>query len=150
MKTIGIIGGSTDFSTIEYYKIINATVRQQLGGLHTGEIIIRSMDFATSAHFIQNCLWDEGAEYLREKALSLERAGAEFIILAANLWHRAADTFMRALHIPLLHIAQPTADAILARGLSRVALLGTKATMTGDFLQREFSQRGIAIVVPAA
>jgi aspartate racemase len=149
MKTIGIIGGSTDLSTIEYYKLINATIREKLGGFHTGEIIINSMDFANSAHFVQHALWDQGGEYLHGKALSLERAGASFIIIAANLWHRVASEVMKGVKIPLLHIADPTAEAIHARKLTKVALLGTKPTMADDFLRNEFAARQIEAIVPS-
>lgn len=148
MKTVGIIGGSTDLATAEYYKLINATVREQLGGLHTGEIIINSMDLARSAHYVHGELWDEGGEYLAGKARSLERAGADFIIVVSNTWHRAAHIFMREVKIPLLHIADPTAEAIHTKGLKKVVLLGTKATMGTPYLVDEFKNRGVEVVVP--
>lgn len=148
MKTIGIIGGSTDIATVEYYKIINATVRAQLGGLHTGEIIINSMDLARSAYYVHNELWLDGGAYLRTNAQSLERAGADFLVLVSNTWHRAAPIFMQGVTIPLLHIADPTAEAVLAAGLTTVALLGTKATMATPYLRDEFGARGVAVVVP--
>ncbi|KAJ6785992.1 hypothetical protein PWT90_08898 [Aphanocladium album] len=150
MKTVGIIGGSTDLATAEYYKLINATVREQLGGFHTGEIIINSMDLAKSVHYVHNELWDEGGAYLAGKAQSLERAGADFIIVVSNTWHRAADMFMKGIKIPLLHIADPTAAAIKAQGLTRVILLGTKATMGTPYLIDEFKARGVEVVVPTA
>lgn len=149
MKTIGIIGGSTDIATVEYYKLINEHVRQELGGLHTGEIIINSMDLAWSAHYVNNQLWDEGAAYLRGKALGLERAGADFIICVSNTWHRVADKFMAGINIPLLHIAEPTGKAVQEKGLKNVALLGTKATMSSPYLPELFSARyGLVITVP--
>ncbi|KAH8889140.1 aspartate racemase [Thozetella sp. PMI_491] len=149
MKTIGIIGGSTDIATVEYYKLINKHVREELGGLHTGEIIINSMDLALSAHYVNNGLWEEGAEYLRGKAQSLARAGADFIICVSNTWHRVSDKFMAGIEAPLLHIAEPTAKAIKEQGLQRVALLGTKATMSSPYLPDLFnSQYGVEIVVP--
>ncbi|UNI24527.1 hypothetical protein JDV02_010264 [Purpureocillium takamizusanense] len=149
MKTIGIIGGSTDIATVEYYKLINQHVRQELGGLHTGEIIINSMDLAWSAHYVNNQLWDEGAAYLRGKAASLERAGADFIICVSNTWHRVADEFMAGVSIPLLHIAEPTGKAIQDRGLKNVALLGTKATMSSPYLPELFAaQYGLVVTVP--
>ncbi|EGX91389.1 aspartate racemase [Cordyceps militaris CM01] len=148
MKTIGIIGGSTDIATVEYYKIINATVREQLGGLHTGEIIINSMDLARSAHYVRHSLWDEGGAYLATKAQSLERAGADFLLVVSNTWHRASPVFMAGVSIPLLHIADPTAAAIRAQGLSKVILLGTKATMGTPYWAEEFKARGVVVVVP--
>lgn len=150
MKTIGIIGGSTDLATAEYYKLINATVREQLGGFHTGEIIINSMDLAKSVHYVHNELWDEGGAYLATKAQSLARAGADFLLVVSNTWHRAADTFMKGLSIPLLHIADPTAAAIKAQGLTKVILLGTRATMGTPYLIDEFKARGVEVVVPTA
>ncbi|KAJ3497365.1 hypothetical protein NLG97_g1960 [Lecanicillium saksenae] len=150
MKTVGIIGGSTDLATAEYYRLINATVREQLGGFHTGEIIINSMDLAKSVHYVHNDLWEEGGAYLAGKAQSLERGGADFIIVVSNTWHRAADIFMKGLKIPLLHIADPTAEAIKAQGLKKVILLGTKATMSTPYLADEFKARGVEVVVPTA
>jgi len=149
MKTIGIIGGSTDIATVEYYNLINQHVREELGGLHTGEIIINSMDLARSAHYVQNELWDEGAEYLHTKAQSLVRAGADWIICVSNTWHRVCDKFMAGVGVPLLHIAEPTAAAIKEQGLQRLALLGTKATMSSPYLPNLFANRyGLDIIVP--
>ncbi|KAH8198659.1 hypothetical protein TruAng_007200 [Truncatella angustata] len=149
MKTIGIIGGSTDIATAEYYNLINKHVREELGGLHTGEIIINSMDLARSAHYVHNGLWDEGADYLQGKAQSLVRAGADFIICVSNTWHRVSDKFMAGIDVPLLHIAEPTAKAIKEQGLQRVALLGTKATMSSPYLPDLFAnQYGLDIIVP--
>ena len=149
MKTIGIIGGSTDVATVEYYRLINSGIRNRLGGFHTGEIIINSMDFAQSDHFVHNGLWDEGGAYLNQKALGLERAGADFILCVSNTWHCAATSVMTGVTIPLLHIVDPTAEAIRAAGLTKVALLGTKATMSGTFLIKEYTERfGIEILVP--
>lgn len=148
MKTIGIIGGSTDLATAEYYKIINAKVREHLGGFNTGEIIINSMNLAKSVHYVHSALWDEGGAYLAGKAQSLERAGADFIILVSNTWHCTASIFMKDIAIPLLHIADPTAEAIKAQGLKKVILLGTKATMATPYIADEFKARGVQVVVP--
>jgi aspartate racemase len=149
MKTIGIIGGSTDIATVEYYNLINKHVREELGGLHTGEIIINSMDLARSAHYVNNGLWDEGAEYLHSKAQSLARAGADLIICVSNTWHIVSDKFMAGIDVPLLHIAEPTAAAIKEQGLQKVALLGTKATMSSQYLPDLFANRyGVEIIVP--
>lgn len=149
MKTVGIIGGSTHLATVEYYNLINRHVREELGGLHTGEIIINSMDLAMSAHYVQNDLWDEGAEYLHGKAQSLAKAGADFIICVSNTWHRVSDKWMRDINVPLLHIAEPTAEAIKKQGLRKVAILGTKATMSSSYLPGVFASRhGIQLVPP--
>jgi aspartate racemase len=149
MKTIGIIGGSTDVSTVEYYKLINAGIRQRLGGFHTGEIIINSMDFAQSARLVNGGLWEEGGKYLNGKALSLERAGADFILCACNVWHKVADSFMKDVKIPLLHIMDSTGGAIQAAHLTQVGLLGSKATMSSDDILSEYKKRfNIDIIVP--
>jgi len=148
VRTIGIIGGSTQFATIEYYRSINAEINRLLGGSYTGEILIDSMNFAKSDYYVNNGLWDEGGAYLNEKARRLEAAGAEFLICVSNTWHRAAPLFMRDVAIPLLHIVDPTAAAIRDAGLRRVALLGTKPVMATSFLKDEFVARGIEIVVP--
>jgi aspartate racemase len=151
MKTIGIIGGSTDVSTAEYYKLINAGIRERLGGFHTGEIIINSMDFAQSVRFVEGRLHDEAAVYLNGKALSLERAGADFIVLACNTWHSVAEGFMKDVTIPLLHIMDPTGAAIRAAHLTKVGLVGTKSTMQSDFLVEEGRKRfGTDVIVPTA
>ena len=149
MKTIGIIGGSTHIATVEYYNLINKHVREELGGLHTGEIIINSMDLANSERFVHNELWEEGGEYLHAKAQSLERAGADFIICVSNTWHRVSDKFMQGLSIPLLHIAEPTAASIKESGFHKIALLGTKATMSSRYLPDIFANRyGLETIVP--
>ncbi|KAK7217785.1 hypothetical protein V2G26_005788 [Clonostachys chloroleuca] len=147
MKTIGVIGGSTTFATEAYYRAINHGICQRLGGHHTAEII-NSMDFAKSAHFVENGLWKEASEFLHCKALSLQRAGADFIICVSNTWHRCADEFMKGIDIPLLHIVDPTAEAIAEGGYKKVALLGTMATMSEPFLKERFEQFGLEVVVP--
>jgi aspartate racemase len=114
MKTIGIIGGSTDLATVEYYKLINAKASERLGGLHTGRITINSTDFADSAHFVQNDLWEEAGKMLHGMAQSLEKARAEILLCVSNTWHCTADTFMLGVTITLLHIAVPTTEAIKA------------------------------------
>lgn len=149
MKTIGIIGGSTDIATVEYYNLINKHVREELGGLHTGEIIINSMDLARSAHYVQHGLWDEGAAYLHGKAQSLVRAGADLILCVSNTWHRVSEEFMAGINVPLLHIAEPTATAVKDQRLQKIALLGTKATMSSPYLPDLFANRyGLDIIVP--
>jgi aspartate racemase len=148
LKTIGVIGGSTEFATIEYYRQINAAVNRRLGGFYTAEIIIDSMNFAQSAYFVNNALWEEGGAYLQAKAKHLEQSGAAFIICVSNTWHRAAPYFMNGLRIPLLHIADPTAEAIKAARLEKVALLGTLPVMSTPFMIDDFERRGVKIMVP--
>ncbi|CAL5870367.1 uncharacterized protein PFLUO_LOCUS4603 [Penicillium psychrofluorescens] len=148
MKTIGIIGGSTEVATAEYYKLINLGINKRLGGFNTGEIIINSMNFDKSAHYVQGELWEEGGKYLQGKALSLERAGADFFLCVSNTWHIAAPVFTKDVHIPFLHILDSTVAAVKGQDLRTVLLLGTKATMESEALLAQYSQRGIEIVVP--
>jgi aspartate racemase len=149
MKTIGIIGGSTDVATAEYYKCIVSGLNLRRGGFYTGEIIIYSMDFGQSARIVKGSLWEEGGRYLNQKALSLERAGADFIICVSNTWHCVADAFMRDVRIPLLHIMDATGEAIRAANLTKVALVGTKSTMSSGVLNIEAKKRfRVDVIVP--
>jgi aspartate racemase len=150
MKTIGILGGSSDQATADYYRRINKAVNQRLGGWNTGEILIYSMNFATAEHFVRNGLWEEAGAYLADKALRLERAGAGLLLCVSNTLHRVADVFTKGLAIPFLHIADPTGEAMRAAGLARVALLGTKPVMSTDFLKRRYRDKfGVDVLAPA-
>ena len=150
MALIGIIGGSTDIATIEYYKIINATARSKLGGLRTARIIINSMDVFECEHYVRNNLWEEGSQMVNGMAKALERAGVDFIICVSNTWHRVADKWMGGVDVPLLHIVDPTANAIKGRGLKKVALLGTKATMSASYMPERYREKfGIEVIVPS-
>ncbi|MDA5194594.1 aspartate/glutamate racemase family protein [Govanella unica] len=149
MKIIGILGGSSDQATADYYRLLNKGMNARLGGWNTAEIIISSMNFAMSEHFVRNDLWDDCGAYLADKAQGLERAGADFILCVSNTLHRVADRFMTGIDIPFLHIADPTARAIQAAGLKRVALLGTRPVMATDDMKRRYrDQFGIDILVP--
>jgi aspartate racemase len=149
MKRIGILGGSSDQSTAEYYRLLNRAVNERLGGWNTAELLVNSMNFATAERCVRNGLWDEVGAYLAERAVALERAGAELLICVSNTLHRAAPTFTAQLTIPFLHIGDPTGEAIRAAGLTRVALLGTKQVMSGDHLRRHFEERfGLEVMVP--
>ena len=150
MKTIGILGGSSDQATADYYRRINKAVNQRLGGWNTGEILIYSMNFATAEHFVRNGLWEEAGAYLADKAQRLERAGAGLLMCVSNTLHRVADVFTKGLAIPFLHIADPTGEAMRAAGLARVALLGTKPVMSTDFLKRRYRDKfGVDVLAPA-
>ena len=149
MKRIGILGGASDQATADYYRQLNAAVNARLGGLHTAELIISSMDFAFCADSVRNGRWDQVAEYLADRAQALERAGADLLICASNSLHQVHERFIAGLSIPFLHIADPTGLAIGEAGLGRVALLGTRATMSGDHLPRRLADRfGVATLVP--
>jgi aspartate racemase len=149
MKTIGILGGSSDQSTADYYRRINRAVNDRLGGWNTGEILIYSMNFADAERFVRQGLWQEAGEYLADKARRLERAGAGLLMCVSNTLHRVADVFTAGLGIPFLHIADPTGEAMRAAGVSRVALLGTKPVMSTDFLKNRYRDKfGVEVLAP--
>ena len=150
MKRIGILGGSSDQATADYYRRLNQEVNRRLGGWHTAELIVNSMDFAFSAECVRNDRWDDLGAYLAGRAQALERAGAELLLCVSNTLHKAAPVFTAGVSIPFLHIVDPTASAIRARGLTRVGLLGTKPVMAADFLARRYFEKfGVEIVVPS-
>jgi aspartate racemase len=149
MKRIGVLGGSSDQATADYYRRLNRAVNDRLGGLNPAELIISSMNFAFCADCVRNDRWDDMGVYLADRASALERAGADILICVSNTLHRLADLFTRDLGIPFLHIADPTGEAIRRAGLSRVGLLGTKPVMATDDLKRRFADRfGIEVSVP--
>ena len=149
MRRIGILGGSSDHATADYYRRLNKAANDLYGGWNTAEVIISSMNFAFSRECAVNGKWEDLADYLSERALALEKAGADFIICASNTLHRVADKFTGAIKIPFLHIVDPTAKAILDAGLKRVALLGTRTTMSGAHLKSRYTSHfGVEIEVP--
>lgn len=151
LRVIGILGGSSDQATADYYRRLNAAVQARLGGWNTAEVIINSMNFALAERWVRNGQWDAAAKNLAARASGLEAAGAEILICVSNTLHRVADEFTAAVGIPFLHIVDPTATAIRAAGLTRVGLLGTKPVMATDYLQRRYRERfGIEILVPDA
>ncbi|RUO49633.1 aspartate/glutamate racemase family protein [Pseudidiomarina donghaiensis] len=150
MKTIGVIGGMSWESTQTYYRLINQKVREQLGGLHSAKLILYSVDFAEIEPLQHAGDWDGTAEILTEAAQALETAGADFIVLATNTMHKVAPEIELAVNIPLLHIADATAEALQADGITTVALLGTKFTMEQDFYRQRLEDHGICVVVPSS
>ena len=151
LKRIGVLGGSSDQATAEYYRRLNQAVNAELGGWNTAELLINSMNFALAEWCVRNERWDEAARYLAERAAALESAGAELLICVSNTLHRVADAITAAVAIPFIHIVDPTAEAIRAAGLARVGLLGTKPVMATDFMQRRYRERfGIEVLVPEA
>jgi len=149
MKTIGVLGGMSSAASAEYYRRLNEGVNAHRGGLAAAEVVLYSVDFAVIEGFIRNEQWDQAAQYLAERARRLERAGAEFVILATNTMHRVAAEVQDAIGIPLIHIADAAADAAIADGARTVGLLGTAPVMEGDFYRRRFADRGLEVFVPA-
>lgn len=149
MKTIGLIGGMSWESTMPYYRLINETVKQRLGGLHSAKIVLYSVDFHEVAQLQAHGNWVQAGELLAEAARSVARAGADCIVLCTNTMHKVVQAIESAVNIPFLHIADATAQAILEAGLSRVGLLGTRFTMEQDFYKQRLTQRhGITVQVP--
>ena len=149
MKTIGLIGGMSWESSLEYYRIINETVREQLGGLHSARIVMHSFDFAQIAELQNKGDWNQAAKLLADAAKRLEQAGAEVLVICTNTMHKSADHVQENVHIPLLHIADATAEQIKARELKKVGLLGTKFTMEEDFYKGRLSDKhGIEVIIP--
>lgn len=126
MKTIGLIGGMSWESTVTYYKIINETVKEKLGGLHSAKCILYSIDFQEIEECQANGNWEKSGEILGEAANNLEKAGADFIVICTNTMHKVINQIKEKISIPILHIAEMTAEKILEKGLKNIALLGTK------------------------
>ncbi len=148
MKTIGLIGGMSWESSALYYRQINEAVRQQLGGLHSAKLLLHSVDFHAIETLQRAGDWAAAGELLADCARSLEAAGVDFLLLCTNTMHIVAPAIAAAVRIPLLHIADPTAQAIQAAGHSRVGLLGTRFTMEQDFYVARLKQQGLQVLLP--
>ncbi|MCL7997880.1 aspartate/glutamate racemase family protein [Brucella sp. 21LCYQ03] len=149
MKTIGLIGGMSWESSQEYYRIINREVRARLGGTHSAKSLMWSMDFAEIEHLQHQGKWDELTKLMIEAAQNLEKGGADFILICTNTMHKMAADIERATSIPLVHIADPTAEKIKATGFSKVGLLGTAFTMEQNFYKgRLASKYGLDVLTP--
>ena len=148
LKTIGLIGGMSWESTVTYYKIINETVKERLGGLHSAKCILYSVDFQEIEECQANGNWEKSGEILGEAANNLEKAGADFIVICTNTMHKVVDQIKEKISIPILHIAEMTAEKILEKGLKNIALLGTKYTMEQDFYKSKLIEKGINVIIP--
>ncbi|MEO1070414.1 MAG: aspartate/glutamate racemase family protein [Cyanobacteria bacterium J06638_6] len=149
MKTIGLIGGMSWESSIEYYRILNQSTRAHLGGLHSAKIIMFSVDFADIAAMQHAERWSDMTDILVETSQKLQMAGASIVLLCTNTMHLLADDIEARMSIPLLHIADATAGQIRSQGLTLVGLLGTKFTMEADFYrQRLLNRHGLEVLVP--
>jgi aspartate racemase len=149
MKCIGILGGSSDQATADYYRQLNLLAKQRLGGFNTAELVMTSMNFAFAEYCVRNGKWEEMGSYLADRARALELAGADFYLCVSNTQHRTASTFTAATTLPFLHIADPTAAAIKEAGLKRIALVGTLPVMSTDFMRSRYEKEpGLQIMVP--
>lgn len=148
MRTIGILGGMSAESTTLYYREMNRLVRERLGGLHSADLLIRSVDFAPIAELQAAGRWDETGRILGEAARRLQGAGAEAIVLATNTMHLNADAIREAISVPFLHIGDATAAALQARGVRRPLLLATRFTMEKAFYRDRLSAAGLEPLIP--
>lgn len=148
MKVIGLIGGMSWESTVTYYEVINQTVAEELGGLHSARIVLYSVDFDEIERCQSSGNWERSAEILSDAARALERAGADLLLICTNTMHKVADEVAAAVSIPLLHIAGMTADELDRAGVTAVGLLGTRYTMEQDFYTGVLERRGFTVLTP--
>ncbi|MFI0901060.1 aspartate/glutamate racemase family protein [Streptomyces sp. NPDC020983] len=150
MQTIGLIGGMSWESTAEYYRYVNEFTRDRLGGLHSARCVVYSVDFAEIERLQVRGRWEEAGEVLAAAARSLEAAGADLLLLCTNTMHKVADVVAAAVSVPLLHLADATAQAVRASGVRQVGLLGTAFTMEQDFYRARLEAAGLDVLVPDA
>jgi len=149
MKTIGLIGGMSWESSIEYYRLVNEGVKARLGGLHSAQCLMLSVDFAGIEALQHAGHWDEAGRELEEAARSLERGGADCVVLCTNTMHKVAGAIQAAVHIPFLHIADATGSRVRAAGIQRIGLLGTRFTMEEQFYKGRLEENfGLQVLVP--
>ena len=151
MKTIGLIGGISWESSAVYYRLINEMVKQRLGGLHSARCVMLSVDFAEIEALQRSARWQDADREMADAAVSLEKAGADCVLICANTMHKCAPAVEASVHIPLLHIADAAAHAIQTAGIQTVGLLGTRFTMNEDFYKNRLSEKfGLQVLLPPA
>ena len=149
MKTIGLLGGMSWESTVGYYRAINEGVKNSLGGLHSAKIILNSVDFDPIEKLQHNGDWDGTAAILSEAALSIQSAGADFLLICTNTMHKVAPEIEQAIRIPVLHIADATAEVLIDNDIKTVGLLGTKFTMEQEFYKGRLTKKyGLKVIIP--
>ncbi|MGI9598587.1 MAG: aspartate/glutamate racemase family protein [Acidimicrobiales bacterium] len=148
MRTIGLLGGMSWESSIEYERIINTEVRRRLGGASSADLIIRSYDFAEIERQQMAGDWEALGQLLADDAVQLQQAGAEIIVLCTNTMHKVADHIEKAIEVDFIHLGDTTADAVIGAGISTIGLLGTRYTMEHDFYRDRLVQRGLDVLVP--
>lgn len=148
MKTIGLIGGLTWYSTLDYYRLLNELVNARLGGVHSAKVVVWSVEFAEIKRLTEQQDWDGIAVVIGDVARSLEKAGADCIMIGANTMHNIAERIQAVINVPLIHIADAVAEKIKAKDLHKVALLGTKYTMQMDFYKNRMAWHGIDVIIP--
>lgn len=148
MKTIGLIGGMSWESTVTYYRVINEEIKKRLGGFHSGKILLYSVDFDEIEKCQMSGEWEKSGEILADAAKRLEKAGADFIVICTNTMHKVFGQVQAAVKIPVLHIAETTAEIMKKDKITKTGLLGTKFTMEQDFYKSVLAENGIEAVVP--
>ncbi len=148
VRTIGLLGGMSWESSLEYERRINTRVREVLGGVHSASLLVRSYDFAEIERLQVAGDWDAAGAVLAADAKHLQAAGAELIVLCTNTMHRCADAIEAAIDVPFLHLADATARAVVEAGVTRVALLGTRYTMEEEFYRARLEDHGLGVIVP--
>ncbi|AJD89671.1 aspartate racemase [Jeotgalibacillus malaysiensis] len=149
MKTIGLIGGMSWESSASYYRTINETVKEQLGGLHSAKCILYNVDFDEIERYQTEGDWNAAGRRLSDAARSLEKAGADFLVICTNTMHKVVNQIEERIHIPVLHIADATAKQIQQSGIKTVGLLGTRYTMEQDFYKERLTSQGINVMTPS-
>ena len=150
MKTLGLIGGMSWHSTVEYYRIINEEVASRLGGMHSADLLVRSFDFSQIEEMQRSDRWDLAAEALAKAGSDMERGGAKALLICSNGMHKVAEEVQAAVGIPVLHIADALADAALADGHETVGVIGARFTMLGDYYVGRLRARGLEVLIPDA
>ena len=147
-RTLGIIGGMSWESTESYYRLINEGIKAELGSLHSADLLIHSVDFAPIGELQAQGAWDEMGAILAHSGKRLQAAGAQGLLIATNTMHKVIDDVQAATNLPIIHIADATAKAIQAQGLTKIALLGTQFTMTQDFYKQRLIDAGLQVLIP--
>jgi aspartate racemase len=150
MKTIGLLGGMSWESSLEYYRLVNEGVKEKLGGLHSAKCLLLSVDFAEIEVLQKEQRWQEAGQEMAAAARSLQAGGSDFVVLCTNTMHKVADEMQAAIDIPLLHIADPTAEKIKAAGINKIGLLGTRFTMDEAFYRGRLTDKhGLTVLLPS-
>ncbi len=150
MKTIGMIGGMSWESSLEYYRLVNEHVKERLGGYHSAKVMMLSLDFAEVELLQHEGRWQEAGKMMADSALTLQKSGADFVVLCTNTMHKCTPEIEAALKIPFLHIVDPTAEAICQMGIKTIGLLGTKFTMEEDFYKGRLRDKfGLHVIIPS-
>ncbi|ARU63655.1 aspartate racemase [Tumebacillus avium] len=150
MKTIGLLGGMSWESTVVYYQLLNQLVREKRGGLHSAKVVMHSFDFEEIVACQKAGEWQKAADMLLAAARKLEESGAELLLICTNTMHTLAPEIAAGLNIPLVHIADVTAEALRSQGVQKAALLGTRYTMEQDFYRERLQEHGVEVIVPGS